>query len=502
MKKTVIHFLVFLAFSLGLSAQTNLPETLDSNMVLTNESSPYIISPNLTIPSEYTLTIQQGVEIKIASGGKIIVQGSLVSKGSKKEPVIITSNVENEKWAYISGSHAYIELYNTNISNSVRFITANYGELVISNCKINNTYGSTGDDCIGLHYLEKVIIEFCYIDGSSIDQKIDAIDSDDIDSCVIRNNIIKNFGDDAIDIGTGSLNSAISYNIIENCNYGISIGENSIAEVYRNIVIDCDGGIQSHSGSSVLAYNNTLYKNGNGVECHHGSKSNSGGNATIVNTIFSQSKNKDYSVQDNSIISISYSLSDQLELPGDSNIYSNPLFVDPDNNIFKLDSLSPCINKGSINSPLDSNGYRIDIGAFEYPSILNSIPQIDTSDVPTDTTAVPPDTTELPQDTTEVPPDTTEVPQDTTGAPQDTAATTQDTVTFINCYEKEIKTILYPNPFSDILFLSNVKNYVVYSLEGRILMRGYGTKILMENFPNGVYFILIDNYSYKVIKSG
>jgi hypothetical protein len=53
-------------------------------------------------------------------------------------------------------------------------------------------------------------------------------------------------------------------------------------------------------------------------------------------------------------------------IPGDGNIYSDPMFVDSTNNDFHLLFGSPCINAGDPISPLDPDSTRADMGALFY----------------------------------------------------------------------------------------------------------------------------------------
>ena len=60
--------------------------------------------------------------------------------------------------------------------------------------------------------------------------------------------------------------------------------------------------------------------------------------------------------------------------------------------------------------------------------------------------------------------------------------------------------VLFPNPVTDKLFLSGDKEYTVYSFMGTLLMKGKGIEINMNDLPDGLYIIIIDNNSYKIIK--
>jgi predicted outer membrane repeat protein len=54
---------------------------------------------------------------------------------------------------------------------------------------------------------------------------------------------------------------------------------------------------------------------------------------------------------------------------GTGNIYSDPLFVDPGNGYFHLQSISPCIDAGDPASPLDPDGTIADMGAYYFPQL-------------------------------------------------------------------------------------------------------------------------------------
>lgn len=68
---------------------------------------------------------------------------------------------------------------------------------------------------------------------------------------------------------------------------------------------------------------------------------------------------------------------------------------------------------------------------------------------------------------------------------------------------KEAKTeklLLYPNPVSNRLYLTKENDFTVYSSLGKLMLQGRGASIPMNNLPNGLYFIKIDNVSYKILK--
>lgn len=350
-------------------SQTYLPQSFTNDTILSNTLSPYFVTENLTIPKDVTLTVSEGVEIKIDSNVQFIVKGTLRIQGTASEQTLITSIKEDQSWKHIYIYSGSVHLNNVRITNSQGLIASPFGnEVTILNCTIDFPLPPVGD-CINIHRLKKIIIENNTITGSDLPGKIDAIELGNSDTCIVNNNHIAHFTDDGIDIGKSYNYVSINNNRIAYCNYGITVGETSYADISGNIIIHCYGGLQSHTGATILAYNNTLYKNRTGIECFHGEDINTPGYATILNTIISRSTDADYTLQDDSSITFSHCLSDQFTLPGDSNILNDPLFIDASNGIFHLSPESPCINAAASTSGSDTNGNKLDIGALEFYGI-------------------------------------------------------------------------------------------------------------------------------------
>ncbi|NJK87116.1 MAG: T9SS type A sorting domain-containing protein [Bacteroidales bacterium] len=238
----------------------------------------------------------------------------------------------------------------------------------VSNCSITSEASTgNGNDCIAVHDVPKVVIDCIRLfgKGGSIDSGIknDAIDLDDIDSCFLSNSYITNFSDDGIDIGTNTAYAIISKNLITNCNFGITAGESSIVYLYNNIVCNNEGGFQTHHDAIVYSYNNTLYSNTYGIECFHSSDGDepTGGKAYVYSTIISNSQNEDIHLQPSSFIQFTNCLSDKEELPGENNIYGDPLFTNAADGKFTLKTGSPCIGNGFP----DGEGNNTTIGAVD-----------------------------------------------------------------------------------------------------------------------------------------
>ena len=115
---SILSILVFAVFSCFMltgqaNAETEVSGIINSNTTWTLNNSPYIVIDTVQIPAGITLTIEQGVIIKINSEKKIRIAGTLNVNGSENLPIKFTSNNSNKWWG--------IEFINSNsnISNSI-----------------------------------------------------------------------------------------------------------------------------------------------------------------------------------------------------------------------------------------------------------------------------------------------------------------------------------------------------------------------------------------------
>jgi len=368
--KKIISFFFFLFLLENIIAQTIIGGILSQNTIFTKTNSPYLITSNLTIPQAFFLEIEPGCEINLLENVEIIVNGTFKAIGNQSDTIYFKSSNKNTLWSGITATMCSIEFEYVKLTDSKKIINQNYGNLKLINSLFSNINGFDG---IALHSVKKAFIDKCKLVGIKNSGKIDAIDCDAADSITVTNCQIENWGDDAIDIGMQTSHAYIAYNFVKGCDYGLSVGENSKAFAERNIFIKNHGGFQSHYGATLIADHNTLYNNTFGVQCFHGGDANSGGNAHVKNTIFSNRNKNDYQIQTSSLLTISYCLSDKENLLGNNNILANPNFIDTTAQNFSLNAHSPCIDAGDFTSAKDSDGSITDIGAITYKSDINTI---------------------------------------------------------------------------------------------------------------------------------
>jgi len=390
--KRFFNILLFLSFILfaqqRLNGQILLPAIIEDTLHLSRTDSFYYTDVQVSVKNTGMLVIEKGVEIRFDHAKGISVAGTLIVNGSLDSMVLFTSSDTSARWTNISCSNAHVKITGLHINRATRFITANYGTLELIDCLVDDTYGGIGYDCIAVHYIDNILITGCELHGNPDKNRVDAIDCDDVEGAEVSFNKIMDFEDDGTDFGINSQNIIVKYNFISNCNVGVSIGEKSTATVYKNVITKCDVGIQSHTDSKIVAYNNTLFSNDKGIECHHGSSSNSFGDITLTNTIISKSINKAFTIQDGAEFLVSYCISDTDSLPGDKNLFGDPMFVNIDSMNFQLKEGSPCIDAGDHSVSINYIGEYVDIGAYEY-GMIDSIPRDTTQN---DTILIIPDT--------------------------------------------------------------------------------------------------------------
>lgn len=355
-------YLVLLFTGLALSgwSQTSLPAEIERDTVLSIEGSPYYIQQNLVIAQGVTLKIDPGVHCIISNGVLITNNGRFIVSGTNDEKVLFTSNSPEVNWRYIS-NHGSLFTSHLLIRRATRFVTSFGDTVVVNNCDVAYTSGTIGDDCIGVHNANKVTIRNSSFVGNPEAGKTDALDLDGISGDTIDGNYISGFSDDGIDIGTGSQNIVISENVIDGCDMGISVGENSTAQVSKNLITNCIGGIQSHFGSVTTVQQNTLFGNNTGLRAfHNGGEETSGGTIHISNSIIANCILQVLTQKDNSVVTFNYCLTDSLPLSGTGNITGDPSFINVGNDDFGLAPGSIAIDAGNPDNDNDGIDYRND----------------------------------------------------------------------------------------------------------------------------------------------
>ncbi|MEE4259444.1 MAG: right-handed parallel beta-helix repeat-containing protein [Bacteroidales bacterium] len=361
-----------------------------SSVVFTKADSPYFITSDLVIDNQDTIIFEAGANLILSPGVNIITNGVIMMNGTASEPVTLLPEIAGVGWgkikinapgntSFITHAHitdgiilslsCHMTLDHVKFSNNQQLTWQDpimFVKGASVNTKNSSIYGNNRGEGFLMQNSADVHISDCYF------TKIpDAIELIGVNGGVIRKNRFENIPDDAIDLNNCD-NTLIDSNIIINvADRGMELGAEHFGNsenilVVRNILIGCNEGIIFKENSSGQLINNTFYANNTGVSCIEDATTKKGSNASIHNCIFSGSVDRDIFHDANSGVVASFCLSDKAELLGESNLFDNPMFINANDNNFRLREGSPCIDAGNPDFPLDPDSTISDIGAFYY----------------------------------------------------------------------------------------------------------------------------------------
>ena len=376
-----------------------LPESINTDLTLEKDCSPYVAQGDVTIAPGATLTIEPGVEIRMAEKGNMFIYGGMQAIGTEQEPIRITINpifgdtswgalcfinsADTSDMAYVtiehssegpdpvrfaaavSGFNSHLKLDHMTIENvDHNPIAGRYSSIFLTNSSLHSEIA--GSDLINVKY-GFGRIENCMFRGNEYSD-VDAIDYDNVTNGIIKNCIIignQGFNSDAIDIGEKATNimidSVLIYNISDK---GISVGQQSTVSAKNCVIVNCNLGFGVKDSSTVHIDHCTFYGVGKPIACFEKNPGEAGGNIYAKNCVLSNSYDSSYFVDYRSQGQISHSISDNDELPsGIANLFANPRFVDPNNSDFQFMPSSPCLTGSTDGLPM---------GSLFYPEVSES----------------------------------------------------------------------------------------------------------------------------------
>jgi hypothetical protein len=252
--------------------------------------SPYIISKNVTVFPNVTLTLEPGVEVRFGGEFSLIVQGRLVATGTNEKVIRFTSNKENKE----SGDWNAIVFWDNQSSK----------QSLLSNCIIE--YGKNGILLgNGVVKIRETILQFNSESGIKIlDGSIEVVNNEILtnpkgieifggDYVIIQNNYISSNGD-GINLATNFTGVAllsieqnkiflnnnaginieaeefyninIRNNIISQNNYGVYISTNSSTSISRNYITNNIVGMYYDTGEEHKVHFNDIFGNSLGMD--------------------------------------------------------------------------------------------------------------------------------------------------------------------------------------------------------------------------------------------
>jgi hypothetical protein len=374
-----------------------IPDTISENTTLRENCSPYVVQGDVYIPENVTLTIEPGVEIRMAPGSNMMVNGNINAAGTSGKRILFKMNpaYEGQSW----GALCFSNTTNTTRMNYVTIEDASSGPVPTWQVAAISAFKSTlvldhmilekiNFDPIAGRYSNITLTNSSLhseVTGNLINVKYgwgkvencdfrgngrfdaDGVDYDNVDDgSIIRNCRIYDifgFNSDGIDIGekAGSIliDSVSFYNIFDK---GISVGQQSGPITVTNCTfVNANMGLGVKDSCRASINHCTFYGVGTPVACYEKNLGSAGGNAVVRNSILSNSYTASYSSDNKSTLAIYNSISDNDRLPENgTNLFGNPSFINPSMLVYDLGTSSPAINSA------DDNGIPGTMGSRYY----------------------------------------------------------------------------------------------------------------------------------------
>ncbi|MCK5742620.1 MAG: lamin tail domain-containing protein, partial [Chlorobi bacterium] len=382
---------------------SDLPCSINQDLTLTAEDSPYRMNCNVVVSADVTLTMNPGVIIDVRGNYSLLVYGSIFVNGTEKEPVDIKLATGIHRWKgiklidyftpselnYLHINNCSVLIDGSSVQNNKPLIKFDHLNLINTaipdynilirivgaNFELTNSIVENHVNCEGIFCREnsELHIENCTFSGCT-----DAIEITGSKKAIVRGNTITNSADDAIDFN-GSENVIVEFNKIYGAkDKGISVGHDGVGSshdimIRRNEIVLCGIAIEVKSSFDIFIENNTIFWANTGIRLREKHAGYGAAFAQIKNNIFAGISEDLYFVDNISELTASYCLSENSQFPGTGNIQGTPGFIDPYTFNFNLIPTSYCIDAGDPASENDPDGSRADIGAFAYNKFKRSV---------------------------------------------------------------------------------------------------------------------------------
>jgi hypothetical protein len=349
----------------------------------TSSGNPYIVIDNCTVPSGSSLTIQQGVEVRVGQGLTITANGPLVVNGTAAQPVLIHGLTTSNYWNSITfGIGVSCDFNYCNISEATNAIYDNYGGTANNyffNCNFRNCVGNAiyGYFSMAYSYYQNTPTNyignctFSNCQGNAISAQFNLPGNPNVPVMYVTNCIFSNITNTCFNGPNATWGVLVDLHITS-CQFlsssngivGSPLGAAQItACIFKNITGVAVWGDVGNSGKSSVA--NCMF-----ASCAKAFSSTMGFDSTVENNIFylcdtsvmrdgtSSSQNTSSDVSYNCFWNNGANFAGYPVMMGmavyqnangtscdiANNIFQNPLFMDT--NTFFLASNSPCIDAG------------------------------------------------------------------------------------------------------------------------------------------------------------
>ncbi|MFK8104124.1 MAG: right-handed parallel beta-helix repeat-containing protein [Saprospiraceae bacterium] len=379
--------IVLLLLNVGYSslAQTLLPKILTADLQL-EKGMRYLVEDSLWVPSAYRLSIPAGVQIELGEGAFLRVAGGFSAIGTVAEPIVFKAKHNSWKGLLFQSASELVQLQHCQVQDakaSASFIAA--FTAIDSEVHLEAIHFSNNRQCVYIEGSTMVRILACQFAADNSKEHLnirassdclveacdfrqvnggDAIDFDQVTNGTIANCWLEGGVDDGIDIGEQSLEILLVGNqIFDLFENGITVGEESEITATHNLIVGCAKAVEAKDGGRVIATNNTFDQNDYAFAGFNFLGNAGGGTVMVRNTIVSNNRKALIQGEDLNL-EINYSLSNSDFLPGSTNLFADPKYIDSASRDYNLQVISPCIDQGDPTSMLDPDLSRNDIGAF------------------------------------------------------------------------------------------------------------------------------------------
>ena len=237
-------------------ADTYVSGVITSDTTWTKANSPYIVTSNLMIMENVTLTIEPGVTIKFNKSTGLKNNGRLIAMGTEENMIIFTSNQETPNLNDWIGIQFDSDAIGANIDEKGNYLDGS----ILDFCSIEYA-----ESIQNIYENISLYISNCFIEGGGIYTTGE--------KSKIFNNIINGY------VTASGDNFIVSYNEINGC-FAV-LGDNTT--ILNNYIRNC--GID-YRGSNAQIINNTISNNeGSGIYCNQWNGYNQDANAVILNNI-------------------------------------------------------------------------------------------------------------------------------------------------------------------------------------------------------------------------
>ena len=294
MKKQLIVFVILLTLvssflnfsnimSLPTVGATYVEGAVTKNTVWTLVDSPFMLSGDVTVSSNATLTIEPGVEVKFGEGFSLVIDGRLVANGTESKMIRFTSNKDEAE----VGDWKTIQFLGTGYS-SLEYCIVEYGT---NGTTVENGYLTIHNSLI-THNSENGIVAIggnVVISNNTIsDNTLDGIYIADSSVVTMRNNIIRS-NQDGLSF-TGSLTGAIDVEqneILSNSHGGVLLAATAYAStnIVNNVLSSNIYGFYISTSTSTYITGNYVLNNSIGILYEQGGNHAANFNDVCDNTV-------------------------------------------------------------------------------------------------------------------------------------------------------------------------------------------------------------------------